>query len=261
MWANAVWGLLGIGVACLLALAAPQMRYSAARKVLAVLAGLFLISGVLVWWFGHEEQSKPAAVVATGQSVGQQNAQSITNNFGDPANAPETAAQVAQTAPPTIPSQPVCSDTTLSNCAQINYGTQSINGYVPPPKRVMTQENALAAIALLKTAPIGSRVHFMRIGRTDEDEVERLFHQIYGVFMSTDGVWHVEADWAQASVGPNSEGIGCSISSAPSKAGKIAEKAMKAAGFPCAHESLDGMRHGASVDVDISVGTRIVPPK
>jgi hypothetical protein len=134
------------------------------------------------------------------------------------------------------------------------------NGYVPPPHRVVTHENAKVAIEILNTAPKGSTVHFEGIGSLDDKEILPFFKQISGLFASSTQWQIVGNDWAEATIGARGIGIGCSVPKPPNVAGEIAMRALAASGHPCAHTSL-GMGEEVSADIHISIGTRIDPPK
>lgn len=179
--------------------------------------------------------------------------------------AKEGCAPASASAPQ---SQSVCSGTTLTNCAQINNGQQIIYGYVPPPPRVMTQENAAKATSLLKTAPSGSRVHFIYVGSTDNKEINDFYNQITGLFVEASDRWQIDgkdvvgtaivtADGAVS----HGEGVGCSTSNPTSSAAGLAKSALVAAGFPCAHEAIPFGPRPSPADINISVGTRILPPQ
>jgi len=186
-----------------------------------------------------------------------------------PASTPAVPTAPTQSAPASAPqSHSVCSGTTLANCAQINNGQQIIYGYVPPPPRVMTPENAAKATSLLKTAPSRSRVHFIYVGSTDNKEINDFYNQVAGLFIDASDRWQIDgkdvvgtaivtADGAIS----HGEGIGCSISNPTSAAGGIAKSALAATGFPCAHEAIPFGPRPSPADINISVGTRILPPQ
>jgi hypothetical protein len=144
----------------------------------------------------------------------------------------------------------------------------------------MTQANADAAIALLKTAPKGSRVHFTYIGSTGDKEITMFFNQVAALFSMTDGVWQMAGTntVGQQSTSVNGvishgEGLGCTVDNPTSGAGETAKRALETAGFPCAHwaegNTSSPMRFARPgqpqqptpppTDFYISIGTRIVP--
>lgn len=182
----------------------------------------------------------------------------------------------------TIASRPrvaICDNNTLSNCvAGDNYGPQTVNGYVPPPPRAISQDHWDAAVALLKTAPRGSRFFMSFIGSLDDREISSTFLQIIHLFEA--GNWILSGKSYTSTVEQNfngvvshGEGIGCSITSDPTGAGRIATKALVMAGLPCTGWALGvpqprGIAHTPTgvppptePNIYISVGTRIIMPK
>lgn len=96
MWATAVWGLFAAAVACFLAIVPliPKKRHPTAVKILAAAAVFFVAAASMVYKFGNEESTAASPVTAIGGAVGQQNAQSIINNFAAPPTTPSNPAPV-----------------------------------------------------------------------------------------------------------------------------------------------------------------------
>jgi hypothetical protein len=96
MWATAVWGLFAAAVACFLAIVPliPKRRHPTVIRILAAGAVLFVAAGFVVYKFGHDESTAASPVTAIGGAVGQQNAQSIINNFAAPPTTPSNPAPV-----------------------------------------------------------------------------------------------------------------------------------------------------------------------
>jgi hypothetical protein len=164
--------------------------------------------------------------------------------------------------------QPVCNNTTSSNCAEINNGQQTIvQGYVLPPRRRMTQAQIDAAIAVLKTAPKGSTAILIYVGKSEDNEINPFFDQVVGLFASSADHWKVtlkrtgpETFTADGGI-LRGEGIGCSVDRATNGAGDIAKRALSVAGFPCTRDAIGWIwgLEKPSADIYVSIGTRIVP--
>jgi hypothetical protein len=179
------------------------------------------------------------------------------------------------------PAQPVCDNNTLTNCvAGDNYGSQTVNGFVPPPPRQMTTANAYGAIALLRTAPTGSRVRFMIVG--GEKEINGFAAQVVRLFNDTNGGWAIDnittvGQLTSMGTGPDGnlvshgEGFHCSVGNPRSGAGEIAIQALAKTGYPCLRDpdtpDSPAPQQRTSpgetprpVDLYVTIGTRIIPP-
>jgi len=62
-------------------------------------------------------------------------------------------------------------------------------GYVPPPARLITPDNATAAKTILNSAPPGSRVYFIVVGSTSDPEIRNFDAQVEELFDRN--VWRV----------------------------------------------------------------------
>lgn len=134
-------------------------------------------------------------------------------------------------------------------------------GTVPPPNRVIEATSREAAVALLKTAPTGSKVYFVVIGGGQEiGDFEQSLESIF-----TDGGWAISGRSfiGQASsviatgngvIHSGGEGFNCEAQTA---AGQTARKALKAAGYPCGDGPIAGREGNA--DIYVRVGSRIAP--
>lgn len=143
----------------------------------------------------------------------------------------------------------------------------------PPPPRQMTVPNASAAIALLKTAPKGSRVVIQTAG--GDSEVNSFTSQVVRLFNDTNGTWVIgDISLSRATAATNGDdadsgsGFHCSAANRASGAGEIAIKALAMTGYPCVRDP-DGHNPPASepsgqnpppVDLYLSIGARTVPP-
>ena len=173
------------------------------------------------------------------------------------------------TAPPTRGS--VCQGATQSNCAENNYGTQNYSftqGYVPPPPRVMTKEQHRSGVEVLQTASKGATVFLVRGSEPDDKEINSFFDQVVGLFADADR-WNIggkdlsgpETQYVDGYLA-HARGVGCQITNPSDGAGEIAKKALAAAGFPCTERIYRGNATlEKSIDIYVSVGTRIMPPK
>jgi hypothetical protein len=149
----------------------------------------------------------------------------------------------------------------------------------PQPPRQMTVPNAYAAIALLRTAPKGSRVVIHITG--GDSEMNSFTSQVVRLFNDTNGTWVIgDISRAGTTISTNGNdvykgsGFHCSVSNKISGAGEIAIKALAMTGYPCVHDpdSYDpppqppstsgpnGQNPQPPVDLYLSIGTRIVPP-
>jgi len=142
--------------------------------------------------------------------------------------------------------------------------TQKIQGYVPPPPRVMTDEQLAAAVAKLQTAPRGSIARLNYAASDDNKEVQQFFAQVRMAFRRAND-WKVSTQRIGKSQGTadggtlTAEGIGCTV---VGNHGSIAVDAMTAAGFPCTRKAADwGVARRPAGDVVISIGSRIIPPE
>ncbi len=140
--------------------------------------------------------------------------------------------------------------------------TQQIQGYVPPPPRVMTDEHLAAAVAKLQTAPPGSIARLNYAASDDNKEVQQFFAQVEMAFRRAND-WKVITQKIGKSMGTadgstlTADGIGCTI---VGDHGGIAVDAMTAAGFPCTRKAADwGVASPPPGDVVISIGSRIIP--
>jgi hypothetical protein len=166
---------------------------------------------------------------------------------------------------------------TNSNCAGINTGEQNIyfGGYAAPLERVISPEKFAAATKVLQTAPHGAQVFLNYSAKDGVNEIERFYNQVTGLFGQSDhwivaGTQHIGASMMFADGGQRTgEGVGCSMRNPPTEAGRIAEEAMIATGFPCTREAADwggrnndekGNRKPELMDIVISIGTRFIPP-
>jgi hypothetical protein len=169
-------------------------------------------------------------------------------------------------------------DTAAAN-AKLDQILKLLAGLGPPPPRQMTTRNAYAAIALLNTAPKGSRVSISITG--GDNEINSFVSQVVQLFNDTRGVW-VIADIQRAGMTIsmsgdtiyNGSGFHCSASNTASGAGEIAIRALALTGFPCVRDpdsdysppprppSAPGQPStpSAPIDLCLSIGTRIVPP-
>jgi hypothetical protein len=140
--------------------------------------------------------------------------------------------------------------------------TQQVQGYVPPPPRVMTDEQQAAAVAKLQTAPPGSIARLNCAASDDNQEVQGFFAQVERAFRKADH-WRVSTQRIGKSMGTadgstlTAEGMGCTVAGSH---GGIAVDAMAAAGFPCTRKAADwGVASPPPGDVVISIGSRIAP--
>jgi hypothetical protein len=140
--------------------------------------------------------------------------------------------------------------------------TQQVQGYVPPPPRVMTNEQLTALVAKLQTAPPGSVARLNFAASDDNAEVHAFFAQVETAFKKADH-WTVSSQEIGKSMGTadgstlTAEGIGCTIAGAH---GSVAVDAMAAAGFPCKRKAADwGVASPPPSDIVISIGSRIMP--
>jgi hypothetical protein len=139
-----------------------------------------------------------------------------------------------------------------------------------PPPRVIMQSKADAAIALLKPTP--GEVRFTVIGGSNE--INSFSNQIINMF--AEGGWRiVGTDMIGQFTGTTSygsgintthgEGLNCYSPSPDSAKAKAALGALTAAGFPCQATAFPTIKFrpdgqgGTSPDMQISIGTRILP--
>jgi hypothetical protein len=140
--------------------------------------------------------------------------------------------------------------------------TQQVQGYVPPPPRVMTDEQLQAAVAKLQTAPPGSIVQLNYAASDDNKEVQHFSAQVEMAFRRADH-WKLSTQRIGRSTTTTdggtltAEGIGCTTLG---DNGGIAVAAMAAAGFPCSRKAADwGVANPPPGDIVISIGSRIIP--
>ena len=144
----------------------------------------------------------------------------------------------------------------------------STSGIIPPPPRVITNDKAYPAIAVLKTAPKGSRVEFSIVG--GGSEVIQFANQVGALFAHSDGIWNItgvnrtgemEQMMSDGSVS-HGEGFHCYVYNS-SAAGEIAVKAMAVSGYSCERgdRQHNPTTENSAVDLLIEIGTRIIPPK
>lgn len=153
------------------------------------------------------------------------------------------------------------------NCAGVNNGTQIVQGYVPPPFRVVTQSDVGSAVDALKAQ--SGNVSFTYIGSTADPEISAFFNQIRGIFVA--GGWNVVGMSIIGEMNINvngaishGEGFHCTVDS--SVAGDAAKKAMEAAGYECntgmiQDSTQPGMTRPTTPNAVVSIGTRIIPPR
>jgi hypothetical protein len=144
-------------------------------------------------------------------------------------------------------------------------GDNTINGYIAPSFRVITQQHANAAKYILRAAPAKSKAYVVLLGTSSSSEIEKFFLQLYGIFDES-GNWQMSLVSEVLNFSDRAGGgIGCSIPHRTDVGGGMAEKALAAAGYPCTHEALvpDSARMFSDTDPDIyiSIGTRIIPPE
>jgi len=171
-------------------------------------------------------------------------------------------------------------DTAAAN-TKLDQILKMLSSLGPPPPRQMTIPNANAAIALLKTAPKGSRVAIQITG--GDSEINSFTSQVVRLFNDTNGTWAI-ANISRAGMTIlmtdngvyNGSGFHCSVANNASGAGEIAVKALAMTGYPCVRDpdiynpppqtpsvaQPNGQNPPAPppVDLYLSIGTRIVPP-
>jgi len=163
-----------------------------------------------------------------------------------------------------------------SNCAGINTGEQNFYyGNAPPPARVITPEDAAAAVNALQTAVPQSKVFLVYSGKNGLQEIEEFFGQVSAIFHRADH-WQIVGT---ERIGPQmltmdgsiltGEGVGCSIPGSLRNAGEIAKTALALTGHPCTREAANwgphtyderGARKPEIADIVISIGSRFIPP-
>jgi hypothetical protein len=144
-----------------------------------------------------------------------------------------------------------------------NYGSPKVYNLEKPdpPHRRITQENGLAAVALLKGVKPGTKIPIMIVGLNDE--INFFSRQIIGMFKEAN--WDPQIDstveysltYETPSGNANmyrGEGLVCARPPQLSHEAKLAIQALAVAGYPCRE-----LLTRDAGDLKIVVGTRFIP--